>query len=121
LAGIIGLLTSIMNQTPGSAHLNFTLGALVAAGGVAGYVRSRSSPSLIAGLALGALYGASGYLISQGQAENGHLLGAATSGLLTLAMGNRFRKTRSLMPAGLLTGLGLAGAVYNSSKFAEYK
>jgi len=110
-----------MNQTPGSAHLNFTLGALVAAGGVAGYVRSRSSPSLIAGLALGALYGASGYLISQGQAENGHLLGAATSGLLTLAMGNRFRKTRSLMPAGLLTGLGLAGAVYNSSKFAEYK
>ena len=34
--------------TPGAAHLSFTLGALVAVGGIAGYASKRSLPSVSA-------------------------------------------------------------------------
>ena len=38
---------------PGSAHLNYTVGTLVAMGGAVGYVQKRSVPSLVAGVGIG--------------------------------------------------------------------
>ncbi|KAG7293045.1 hypothetical protein NEMBOFW57_003091 [Staphylotrichum longicolle] len=41
----------------------YVLAALTAAGGTIGYVRTKSKPSLIAGTAVGLLYGLGGYRI----------------------------------------------------------
>ena len=47
----------------------------------------------MAGLSFGALYAGSAYLVQSGNAYHGHLLATVTSGVLALAMGNRWRKT----------------------------
>ena len=39
----------------GSAHLNLTVGAIVAVGGIAGYVKGKSLPSLVGGCVMGGL------------------------------------------------------------------
>ncbi|KAL2124577.1 hypothetical protein VTJ04DRAFT_942 [Mycothermus thermophilus] len=46
---------------------SYILAALTATGGAAGYVRTRSKPSLIAGTAVGLLYGLGGYRISNNE------------------------------------------------------
>ncbi|KAM5351710.1 hypothetical protein ACJ41O_004433 [Fusarium nematophilum] len=45
----------------------FILGAVTAAGGIMGYARTRSTPSIIAGCAVGLLYGLGGYRIQNEQ------------------------------------------------------
>ena len=44
-----------MNNTPGAAHLNYSVGALVAVGGLVGYVQKKSVPSLVAGVGIGSV------------------------------------------------------------------
>ncbi|AEO53504.1 hypothetical protein MYCTH_2114422 [Thermothelomyces thermophilus ATCC 42464] len=46
---------------------SYVLAALTATGGAVGYARTRSRPSLIAGTAVGFLYGLGGYRISNGE------------------------------------------------------
>ncbi|KAL2154827.1 hypothetical protein VTH82DRAFT_3503 [Thermothelomyces myriococcoides] len=46
---------------------SYVLAALTATGGAVGYARTRSRPSLIAGTAVGLLYGLGGYRISNEQ------------------------------------------------------
>jgi len=110
-----------MNSPPGAAHLNYTVGALVAVGGAIGYMQRKSVPSLVAGVGIGSLYAYSAYLISNGQSENGHLLATVTSTALTLVMGNRWRRTGNAMPAALLTGVGVGAGVYNGIKWNEWR
>jgi len=45
----------------------FILGALTAGGGITGYARTGSVPSIVAGVTVGILYGLGGYRIQKGQ------------------------------------------------------
>jgi uncharacterized membrane protein (UPF0136 family) len=52
-----------MERAPGSTHLSYTMAAVVAVGGISGYLKTRSTPSLVAGLAIGSAFAYSGMLI----------------------------------------------------------
>jgi uncharacterized membrane protein (UPF0136 family) len=105
---------------PGSAHLNFSLGGLVAVGGAVGYFKKGSVPSLAAGLAFGGLLIGSGVLITKGKSFQGHALASGVTGLMTLAMGQRFLSTGKFMPAGVVASLGAVGLAYNINKAIEW-
>ncbi|XP_061521874.1 transmembrane protein 14C isoform X3 [Phycodurus eques] len=79
--------------------------ALVASGGVIGYVKAGSVPSLAAGLLFGGLAGVGAYQISNDPANI--WLSLATSGALTGVMGKRFYGSRKFMPAGLMAAASL--------------
>ncbi|KAG6012692.1 hypothetical protein E4U43_007692 [Claviceps pusilla] len=53
--------------TPQLEISSYALAALTAGGGIMGYVKSRSVPSVIAGTAVGVLYGLGGYRIQNRQ------------------------------------------------------
>jgi len=48
--------TKMADRPTGSSHISMTMAVLAAAGGVAGFLRTRSKPSLIAGLGIGSLF-----------------------------------------------------------------
>ena len=84
---------------------------LVMAGGVMGYVKARSKPSLISGLISGAAL-----LIAWGiTLGNSYSAGIALATCLAIALlvvfSLRFRKTRKFMPAGLMASLSLFCAI----------
>ncbi|TPX32926.1 hypothetical protein SmJEL517_g04097 [Synchytrium microbalum] len=98
-------------------HPAYTIGALCAIGGTIGYVKSRSTPSLVAGLAFGGLFIASGYMI-QTNANYGVELATATSALLLLAMGPRAARTQKPVPL-LLSTMGAVGSAYYGMKLNQ--
>lgn len=79
--------------------------ALVASGGVIGYVKAGSVPSLAAGLLFGSVAGFGAYQISND--PKNIWVSLATSGALTGIMGKRFYSSRKFMPAGLMAGASL--------------
>ncbi|KJE93584.1 hypothetical protein CAOG_04349 [Capsaspora owczarzaki ATCC 30864] len=95
------------------AVINTAVGALVAIGGIAGFAKSRSAPSLIAGVSFGAIYAYSGYLIAHGNPVLGHQIAAGASLLLAGTMGTRALRTGKFMPAGLVAGIAVAALAYN--------
>ena len=105
---------------PGSAHLNFTLGGLVAVGGAMGYFKKGSTMSLVAGLSFGSLLIGSGILITKGENYKGHALASGITGIMTIAMGQRFLSSGKFMPAGMVTTLGAIGLAYNIQKTLEW-
>ncbi|KAL7569912.1 hypothetical protein ACA910_008576 [Epithemia clementina (nom. ined.)] len=110
-----------MSKIPGSAHLNFSLGGLVMIGGAIGYFKKGSKMSLISGMAVGSLLIGSGYMIAKtDKVYEGHLLAAATSGVLAMAMGQRYMQSGKFMPAGLVAVIGAAGLAYNATKAMEW-
>ncbi|KAH6569420.1 hypothetical protein BASA50_000672 [Batrachochytrium salamandrivorans] len=101
-----------------SAHTAFTVGGLCAVGGVMGYVKGRSIPSLVAGLGFGSLMVGAGYLIKENK-EYGVELAATTSAALSLAMIPRALKGK---PAPIAVGiLGLGSAAYYASKWNQQR
>ncbi|KAM3860246.1 transmembrane protein 14C [Diretmus argenteus] len=78
---------------------------LVASGGVMGYVKAGSVPSLAAGLLFGGLAGVGAYQISND--PQNIWVSLATSGTLAGIMGKRFYGSRKFMPAGLVAGASL--------------
>ncbi|KOS18975.1 UPF0136 membrane protein [Escovopsis weberi] len=64
------------------SKVSFVLAALTAGGGFAGYARTGSLPSVIAGTAVGALYGLGGYRI-----QNRQPYGVELSLLASLVLG----------------------------------
>ncbi|MEO8798290.1 MAG: TMEM14 family protein [Polyangiaceae bacterium] len=91
----------------------FVFGALTIAGGVMGFVKAKSRPSLIAGSISGGLLLFAGYLVAR-QPTVGFVIGLVVSFALTARFGMVFRKSRRIMPAGLMTALGLAGIVLSA-------
>ncbi|ETE65393.1 Transmembrane protein 14C [Ophiophagus hannah] len=82
--------------------LGYGYAALVASGGVAGYVKAGSVPSLAAGLLCGGLAGLGAY--QQSTDPKNIWLSLAASGTLTVLMGMRYYNSRKFMPAGLIAG-----------------
>jgi uncharacterized membrane protein (UPF0136 family) len=82
-----------------------------------GYVRQRSTMSLVAGLGLGTLYGTSAYLLKENK-QGGIELATATSVLLTGAMLPRAIKTKKPIPIAMGV-VGVLGLVYYGKKYYE--
>ncbi|KAM7071556.1 transmembrane protein 14C-like isoform 2-T2 [Acridotheres tristis] len=85
--------------------LGFGYAALVASGGIIGYAKAGSVPSLAAGLFFGSLAGLGAYQVSQN--PNNIWVSLVTSGALTAIMGTRFYHSKKFMPAGLIAGVSL--------------
>lgn len=89
----------------------FAFGVLTIAGGVMGYVKAQSRPSLIAGTATGLLLLLAGYLVGTPNVRIGLFLGLGVSAALAGRFVSAFRKSGKVMPAGLMAVLGTAGVV----------
>ncbi|KAL8182517.1 UNVERIFIED_CONTAM: Transmembrane protein 14C [Gekko kuhli] len=85
--------------------IGYGYAALVASGGVIGYAKAGSVPSLAAGLLFGGLAGLGTY--QQSQDPKNIWLSLIASGTLTGVMGMRFYNSRKFMPAGLIAGASL--------------
>lgn len=87
-------------------------GLLVALGGIMGYVKARSQPSLISGLVSGALLlGAWWFGLRNPKGGLSFALVIAIALLVVFIL--RYRKTQTFMPAGLMAILsGVAGVVF---------
>jgi len=71
-------------------------------GGAMGYAKAKSLPSLVAGVASAALMLIAFFMLQQGHARWGLLLGAVVSFVLGLIFLRRFLATRQIMPAILM-------------------
>ncbi|XP_030757060.1 transmembrane protein 14C [Sitophilus oryzae] len=77
----------------------------VAAGGIAGYAKAGSIPSLAAGLVFGSTLAFGAYQLSQDSSNYALQLGA--SSVLGGLMGYRFYNSRKIMPAGVVALLSV--------------
>ncbi|CAG9760258.1 unnamed protein product [Ceutorhynchus assimilis] len=78
----------------------------IATGGIMGYVKAGSIPSLAAGLICGTVLVIGAYQTSQDPSNYGLQLG--TSSLLAGLMGFRYYKSGKIMPAGVVSLLSIA-------------
>lgn len=85
--------------------IGFAYAALLAVGGVVGYTRKGSKISLAAGLTFGSVAGYGAYCVTRDPKNVKISLFSAF--LLTLIMGMRFKRSKKLMPAGLVACLSL--------------
>lgn len=93
-------------------------GALLLLGGVVGYMKGRSSKSLISGLVGAALSGVSyGLLGTDPRWGLGLGLGTAVLGSLLFAL--RYRKTGQFLPAGLMLVVSLAAVLLLGLSFGS--
>ncbi|KAM6433613.1 transmembrane protein 14A isoform 1-T1 [Rhynochetos jubatus] len=102
--------------------VGFAYAALLAVGGVMGYTRKGSKISLAAGLTFASVTGYGAYCVTQDPRNVKISLFSAF--LLTIVMGVRFKRSKKLMPAGLVACLraasvGFACAIYGSDKEAH--
>ncbi|KNE55356.1 hypothetical protein AMAG_01256 [Allomyces macrogynus ATCC 38327] len=101
-----------------SHHPAYTLSALCTIGGTVGFLRQRSRASLAAGLAFGALYGASGYLLkttpTTAPSSRSHVARAPRRhGPAPLCAARSRTPSRSVSQ-------GLAGSAYYGKKWYEW-
>jgi len=99
----------------------FAVGFTVALGGVIGYLKARSTPSLVAGVGFGTLFGLTGYYIQQQQSsystsKGGLQFAALLSVVLAVMMGRRFLRTQKFMPAGLVATISTLSFLYYATK-----
>lgn len=87
--------------------LAIAYGVLAMVGGVIGYTQARSKVSLISGIGSGLLLILAGVAQLQGRGW-GLILATVITAILVVVFAIRLAKTRKFMPAGLMSGLGLA-------------
>lgn len=93
----------------------FIFGVLTIAGGVMGFVKAKSRPSLIAGGISGVALLLAGYLIGTGtNTRIGLFLGLIVSFALAGRFVGAFLKTKKVMPAGLMAALGIIGMIVST-------
>lgn len=85
-------------------------GILAIAGGIFGYVKVKSQPSLISGIVSGVLLLLGGIGLQQG-AGWGLPLAIGVTIVLIVVFAIRFAKTRKFMPAGLMILAGILALV----------
>jgi uncharacterized membrane protein (UPF0136 family) len=85
-------------------------GILALIGGVAGYTRVRSKPSLIAGVVSGLVLIFSGVAYAQG-ADWGRIVALIVTFLLIDVFAWRLIKTRKFMPSGIMIIAGVAAFI----------
>ncbi|KAJ1190523.1 hypothetical protein NDU88_007261 [Pleurodeles waltl] len=85
--------------------IGFGYAALVASGGIVGFVKAGSVPSLAAGLFFGGLVGLGAYQLLQD--TKNVWLSLIASGTLSGVMGFWFYNSGKFMPAGLIAGASL--------------
>ena len=101
-----------MNLSP-SASVLLVYGVVAIAGGLIGFIKSRSKVSLISGSISGVGLLVSGIAVTQRQ-EWGKIAGIAIASLLVIVFIVRLIKTKKFMPAGLMIfggGITLATAI----------
>ncbi|KAH8556076.1 transmembrane proteins 14C-domain-containing protein [Umbelopsis sp. PMI_123] len=104
-----------------SHHTALTMAALCAVGGVAGFAKTRSTPSLVAGLGVASLYGGAAYLLKENK-DYGAETAAVASLVLAGAMGPRAVKSGFRKPVPVaLTIASLAAGAYYANKVLEYR
>ncbi len=86
----------------------FVFGALTIVGGVVGYLKAKSTPSLVAGGLAGIALIVAGYLVGT-TGKIGLFVGLTVSFLLAGRFGPAFMKTKKPMPAGLMAALSIGG------------
>lgn len=85
-----------------------------------GYLRKNSKPSLVAGIAFGALYGVAGYLLKN-NADWGLELALGCSSTLLVAGFSRSSSTNFKKPVPLvLLALGGLSTAYYGKKYNEF-
>ncbi|TYZ60070.1 hypothetical protein PybrP1_008740 [[Pythium] brassicae (nom. inval.)] len=102
-----------------SHHPTYTMAALLSAGGIAGYLRTKSVPSLVAGVTLGAGFGVAGFMLQSGHMTEGHGVALFASTITMSAMGVRAIKSRKPLPIAI-SSLGAVSAAYHAQKFTEW-
>ncbi|XP_065168201.1 transmembrane protein 14C [Atheta coriaria] len=86
--------------------IGFAYAATVAAGGIMGFYKAGSIPSLGAGLFFGGALAYGAYQVTQDPTNYSYQL--ATSSMLAGVMGYRFYNSGRIMPAGVICVLSLA-------------
>lgn len=100
-------------------HPTYTMGGLLAAGGVVGYLKTKSISSLMAGVTLGAGFGFAGYLLQKGEMTNGHGVALLVSSITMGAMGVRAVRTMKPLPVSIAS-LGAVSAAYHAHRFNDW-
>ena len=85
-------------------------GLLAGIGGIFGYVKSRSKPSLISGCISGILLLVAAFMQIQGNSL-GLLIAKVIVSLLVIVFVFRLVKTKKFMPAGIMTITGVAALI----------
>ncbi|XP_018393036.1 PREDICTED: transmembrane protein 14C [Cyphomyrmex costatus] len=96
-------------------YVAFAYAAAVAGGGVLGYVKSSSIPSLAAGLLFGSVLGYGAYQTSQDPTNVTVFLGTSTA--LGSLMGYRFYNSGKIMPAGAIAVLSAVMIVRTITRY----
>ncbi len=94
----------------GKAILLIIYGTLVEIGGVVGFMKAKSKPSLISGTAAGALLTISGVLVLL-RVSFGAYLGLFVTVALCALFSWRFARTKALMPSGMMLFISVVVAV----------
>ncbi|XP_037787266.1 transmembrane protein 14C-like [Penaeus monodon] len=90
----------------GVDYISYAYASAVALGGMIGYAKAGSIPSLGAGLLFGSVLGYGAYQLSEN--PNNYYLTLGTSTALGGLMGMRFLNSGKFMPPGLIAVMSLA-------------
>jgi uncharacterized membrane protein (UPF0136 family) len=104
----------------GSAHISFSAGAAVLAGGFYAYVKKGSKASLIASSVIGGALVVGGVLILNGNDYLGHTVSLVSSSGLSAFGLYRIITTKKVFPAVPLFLLGTAVGLYQAKKVTEW-